>query len=95
MSDRRTLALFLSIVALAGVAVAVYLALNRAEERVVELPDLRSSEAVELAEKGWIPSDIPSDATSLRVAWDVDSSTTCGEFRAYLSAQARVDLASG
>jgi len=61
---------------------AVLLALSGcADNRSASFDDMRQLKASGLIEKGWVPEQLPADATDIRVRWNLDTNWSEGSFR--------------
>jgi hypothetical protein len=69
----------LSIVVLLS-SFAGYAWLKRTTTQAHFLADTQSAGAKQLMISGWLPSDLPQDAHSLELVFDIDSNVVCGTF---------------
>jgi hypothetical protein len=51
------------------------------DNRSASFKTLQEAEASGLIEKGWIPPEVPPDATDIRVRWNLDTNVSKGSYR--------------
>lgn len=52
------------------------------ESMTASFTNMHEVQASGLIERGWIPPELPSDATDIRVSWNLDSNRSTGSYQA-------------